>query len=141
MAGHPYCNMDLQALEEAAPEIRSRRATLVAVSPQAAANSRKSQQENKLSFPILTDKGGELSEKFALRWTLEPYLIDVFKMFQVDLPTIHNDNKWTLPMPARYVIGKEGIIAYSEVNPDYTKRPDPSELLPTLDRLRRSQAA
>ena len=48
---------------------------------------------------------------------------------------------WVLPMPARYVIGTDGIIAYSEVNPDYTHRPDPSELLPVLDRLRASKAA
>ena len=44
-------------------------------------------------------------------------------------------------MPARYVIGTDGIIAYSEVNADYTYRPDPSELLPVLDRLRTSKAA
>ena len=31
-------------------------------------------------------------------------------------------------MPARYVIGTDGIIAYSEVNPDYTQRPDPSRV-------------
>ena len=39
-------------------------------------------------------------------------------------------------MAARYVIGKDGVIAYSEVNPDYTRRPDPVDLLPVLDRLR-----
>jgi hypothetical protein len=44
-------------------------------------------------------------------------------------------------MPARYVIGTDGIIAYSEVNPDYTQPPDPSELLPVLDRLNASKAA
>jgi len=39
------------------------------------------------------------------------------------------------------LIGIDGIIAYSEVNPDYTRRPDPSELLPVLDRLNASKAA
>jgi hypothetical protein len=42
---------------------------------------------------------------------------------------------------SRYVIGVDGIIAYSEVNPDYTQRPDPSELPPMLDRLSASKAA
>jgi hypothetical protein len=37
-------------------------------------------------------------------------------------------------MPARYVIGADGVIAYAEINPDYTQRPDPSDLLPVLDR-------
>jgi hypothetical protein len=44
-------------------------------------------------------------------------------------------------LPARYVIGTDGVIAYSEVNPDYTQRPDPSELLPVLDRPKASKAA
>ena len=44
-------------------------------------------------------------------------------------------------MPTRYVIGTDGVIAYSEVIPDYTHRPDPSELLPVLDRLSVSRAA
>jgi hypothetical protein len=44
-------------------------------------------------------------------------------------------------MPARYVIAQDGVVAYSEVNPDYTRRPDPSELFPVLDQLARSGAA
>ncbi len=39
------------------------------------------------------------------------------------------------------MIGTDGIIAHSEVNPDYTQRPDPSELLPVLDRLNATKAA
>jgi hypothetical protein len=44
-------------------------------------------------------------------------------------------------MPARFVIDQSGMIAYAEVNPDYTRRPDPSELLPILNRLGQSAAA
>jgi peroxiredoxin len=39
-------------------------------------------------------------------------------------------------VPARFVIGQDGIILYAEVNPDYTRRPDPEELLPALQKLR-----
>jgi hypothetical protein len=58
-----------------------------------------------------------------------------------DLPAFNADPSWVLPMPARYGIGTDGVIAYAEVNPDYTHRPDPSELLPILDRLKTSRAA
>jgi hypothetical protein len=44
-------------------------------------------------------------------------------------------------MPARYIIGQDGIIAYAEINPDYTRRPEPSELLPTLERLKLATVA
>ena len=56
--------------------------------------------------------------------------MEAYKAFGNNLPVINDDPAWVLPMPARYVIGTGGVIAYSEVNPDYTQRPDPSELLP-----------
>jgi len=137
----PYCNLELQALQSVFPEITARGASLVAISPQTAPNSRKSQRDNKLSFPILSDPKSEVANAFGIRFALQDYLIELYKSFKNDLPTFNNDPSWVLPMPARYVIGTDGIIAYSEVNPDYTQRPDPSELLPVLDRLNASKAA
>lgn len=137
----PYCNIELKALEEAASAIRARHASLIAVSMQGPADSRKSQRDNALSFPILTDKAGELANRFGIRWSLQDYVIPVHEGFGVHLPRIHGDGQWNLPMPARYVIDTDGIIAYAEVNPDYTRRPDPSELLPVLDRLGNRVAA
>src|SRR5271169_6201781 len=60
----PYCNMDLQALEEARAEIEARGASLVAISQQTAPNSRKSQRQNGLGFLILSDHGGEVGARF-----------------------------------------------------------------------------
>jgi peroxiredoxin len=137
----PYCNLELQALQAALPEIAARGASLVAISPQTAANSRKSQRDNKLGFPILSDARSEVANAFGIRFALQDYLIELYKTFKNDLPVFNEDPAWVLPMPARYVIGTDGIIAYAEVNPDYTERPDPSELLPVLDRLKTSSAA
>ena len=103
----PYCNFDLSALEEARSEIEARGGSLVAISQQTAPNSRKSQRQNGLGFPILGDHGGDLAAQFGLRWTL--------------------------PMPARYVIAQDGRIAYAEVNADYTRRPEPSAIFPVLE--------
>lgn len=133
--------MELQALQAALPEIKSRGANLVAISPQTAPNSRKSQRDNKLTFPILSDDKSLVAAAFGLRFSLPDYLIELYKGFKNDLPTYNDDPGWVLPMPARYVIGDTEIIAYTEVNPDYTKRPDPSELLPVLDRLHMTAAA
>ena len=137
----PYCNIELQALEQVAADIRARGATLVAISMQGASDSRKSQRDNKLSFPILTDQNGELAEKFGIRWSLQDYVIPIHEGFGVELPRIHGDGQWNLPMPARYVIDTTGTIAYAEVNPDYTRRPEPADLFPILDKLTASAAA
>ena len=131
-----YCNHDLQALEEVRSEIDARGASLVAISPQTPANSRKSQRNNKLDFPTLSDPGAAVAAEFGLRFSLPEDLIEVYRQFGTDLAAVNGDPSGVLPMPARYVIGTDGVIAYAEVNPDYTRRPDPSELLPVLDRLR-----
>jgi peroxiredoxin len=137
----PYCNMDLQAIEAAASEIRELGASLVAISPQTAPNRRKSERENALSFPILSDHGNAVANSFGLRYRLPDELIALYKGFGNDLAIGNGEDSWTLPMPARYVIGTDSVIAYAEVNPDYTRRPDPSELLPVLRRLRTDAAA
>jgi peroxiredoxin len=137
----PYCNLELQALQAASPEIEARGASVVAISPQTAPNSRKSQHDNKLTFPILSDEKSRVAAAFGLRFSLPDYLVELYKGFKNDLPAFNDDPAWVLPMPARYVIGADSVIAYAEVNPDYTQRPDPSELLPVLDKLRLPAAA
>jgi len=136
----PYCNLDLEAIEATASDIRAKGASLVAISEQTAANSRKAQEKGNLSFPILVDQGGAIADAFGLRFTLSPEIKALYTQFGVDLVAFNGDESWTLPMPARYVIGQDGIVAYAEVNPDYTRRPDPSELMPVLDRLAKAVA-
>lgn len=134
----PYCNLELQALNEALPRIQEYGASIVAISPQTQVNSRKSVRANQLRFPVLNDASGEVGAAFGLRFSLPDYLVDLYKKLKNDLPAFNNDPSWTLPMPARYVIGRDGIVLYSEVNPDYTHRPDPSEMYPVLERAART---
>jgi peroxiredoxin len=137
----PYCNMELQALEAARPEFEKLGAGIVAISPQTAPNSRKSVRQNNLTFPILSDAKGAVAGAFGLRFELPDYLVDLYKSLKNDLPSFNDDPSWSLPMPGRYVIGEDGIIAYAEVNPDYTIRPEPEDMLPVLRRLSASRAA
>jgi peroxiredoxin len=130
----PYCNMELLALQAALPEFEKLGASLVAISPQTAPNSRKSVRENKLTYPILSDTNSDVAAAFGLRFALPDYLVDLYKNLKNDLPTFNNDPNWVLPMPARYVINQNGQIVYAEVNPDYTQRPEPEDMLPFLRR-------
>ncbi len=128
----PYCNMELQALQEALPKFQELGANLVAISPQTPVNSRKSVRQNELSFPILSDTQNDVAAVFGLRFALPDYLVELYKNLKNDLPNFNGDPSWTLPMPARYVIGQDGTVLYAEVNPDYTRRPEPDDMLPAL---------
>lgn len=129
----PYCNMELQALQEALPAFRAAGATLVAISPQTRPNSRKSMRDNGLDFPILSDPGNAVAEAFGLRFRMPDALIALYRDgLRNDLTAFNGDDSWTLPMPGSFVIGQDGIIRYAEVNPDYTRRPEPSDMLPAI---------
>jgi peroxiredoxin len=128
----PYCNMELQALEAAKPEFDKLGASLVAISPQTPPNSRKSVRQNKLSFPILSDEKGKVGAAFGLRFNLPGYLVELYKSLKNDLPSFNDDPSWTLPMPARYLIGQDDTILYADVNPDYTQRPEPEDVIAAL---------
>lgn len=129
----PYCNMELQALQEALPSYQALGASLVAISPQTKPNSRKSIRQNNLEFPILSDPENRVAEAFGLRFRMPDYLIDLYRnVLGNNLPVVNGDPSWTLPMPGRFVIGQDRVISYAEVNPDYTRRPEPQDLLPAL---------
>ncbi|GEL65474.1 peroxiredoxin-like family protein [Kozakia baliensis] len=130
----PYCNMELQALEAALPSFRELGANLIAISPQTAVNSRKSVRQNALDFPILSDTHNDVAAKFGLRFALPDYLVELYQNLKNDLPGFNGDDSWTLPMPGRFVIGQDGVILYAEVNPDYTRRPEPENMLPALSK-------
>ena len=136
----PYCNMELQALQAALPGFQELGASLVAISPQTAPNSRKSTRQNNLAFPILSDVKGKVGEAFGLKFKLPDYLVELYKSLKNDLPNFNDDPEWTLPMPGRYVIGQDGTILYAEVNPDYTRRPEPEDMLPALRQAARAVA-
>jgi peroxiredoxin len=127
--------MDLQALQAALPEFERRGAKLVAISPQSPVNSRKSVRQNSLSFPILSDPRNEVAAAFGVRFALPDYLVELYKSWKKDLASFNGDPSWTLPMPARFVIAPDSTILFAEINPDYTRRPEPEEILPVLDKL------
>lgn len=124
----PYCNLELQALQASLSDIERDGATLIAISPQLPEDSRRAQRDNNFSFTILSDPHNEVAAAFGLRFKLPGYLVELYKN------VFKTDGSWTLPMPARFVVAQDGMIVYAEVNPDYTDRPDPHELLPALDK-------
>ena len=59
----------------------------------------------------------------------------MYEGFGVRLDEYNGDTSWTLPMPARLIIDRDGIIRYAEINPDYTMRPDPEDTIEVLKKI------
>lgn len=104
----------------------------MAISPQTLEYSRKIAEKHKLGFDILIDPGNEVAAQFGLKHRLPEYLQKLYQGFGADLTQFNGEPSWTLPMPARYVIGSDATIRSADVNPDYTIRPEPEETIEAL---------
>jgi peroxiredoxin len=137
----PFCNMELRAYQRLLPEIAALGAGVVAISPQASDHSLLSKEKNALTFPILSDAGGQTAARFGLRFELPADLRAVYAAFGNDLPRINAEEGWHLPVPATYVIAADGRIVLAEVDPDYRMRPDPEAVVAALHDLRHVRSA
>ncbi|MFQ5329128.1 MAG: peroxiredoxin-like family protein [Thermodesulfobacteriota bacterium] len=132
----PYCNLELKALDNVTGEIKKLGANLIAVSPNLREKSSQLVAENPFSFEILSDEGSRVAEQFGLVFTLAEELRPIYKGFGIDLIEYDGNDSFTLPIPATYVIGRDGIIVHSFVDADYTKRMEPDEIVEALGKLK-----
>ena len=132
----PYCNIDLANLNHYLPEIENLGARLIAISPEKPEYSKKIIAMQKLKFDILWDQGNNLADELGIKFTLPDKLKALYRdSFSTNLKLYHGDDDWALPMPARFIVDRNNEIRYAESSPDYTKRPDPDEMIEVLKNL------
>ena len=132
----PYCHLELRALQKALPEIKANNTTLLAISPELPNHSLTTQEKNELKFPVLSDPDNQVAKKFGLVFELDNKLVPLFKEnFNWDLVAINGTQKVELPIPATYVVDREGIIQFAFVQSDYTQRAEPERILEILRKI------
>jgi peroxiredoxin len=125
----PYCNLELRAWQAHLSELASLGATLVAISPQTPDNSLSTVEKNALAFPVLSDSELVAANAFGIAFTLPSELADLYRSVGNDLPAINGNGKWTLPIPATFVIHPNGVIQFAHVEADYRERAEPAEVM------------
>lgn len=124
--------MQLQAYQEALPEINDLGAKLIAISPQTPDHSLTQQEKENLSFKLLSDTKGEVAKKYNILFEVPPVIKEIYKGFGLDLNEYNEAEKWILPVPGLFIINKDGIIKFAEVDVDYTKRIGPKRIIDKL---------
>lgn len=104
----------------------------MAISPMQPEPTRRLVEQLELGFPVLCDPGNLTAAAFHLTHTLSNDLRQAYLELGIDLPACNGDPSWVLPLPARYLVDAEGIIATADVSVDHTVRSDPAETLAAL---------
>ncbi len=108
---------------------------LVAITPQLPEHSAGMREKHGLDFAMLHDPGNAYAAQLGLRFAFSSDLKKVYDGFKVDLAKVNGDDSWTLPMPARLVVDRGGIVRVADIDPDYTKRPEPQKTLDDVKAL------
>ncbi len=136
----PFCVGQMEAMNATVPELDQRSASLVAISSQNPRQSSLMADQHKLRFRLLSDSGSQVSRQFGLVYQVPGYQKEVYRRAFVNLPFLNGDNTWELPVPATFVIGRAAAdpvarILFASVNPDYTERPEPADILSRITEL------
>jgi peroxiredoxin len=107
----------------------------VALCPQRPEFLKQMVEKHGLSFDILRDEGNGYAEKLGLRYMLPDYLREVYLGFPLDLARLNGEDSWSLPIPARLVINRDGVVSAADYDTDYRFRPEPEKTLEDLDKI------
>jgi peroxiredoxin len=129
----PFCVGQMEAMNLILPLIHSAGASFVAISPQTVKQSYFMHDQHKLRFPLLSDAGNKVARQFGLTYRVPPAQEAVYRRAFVNLPFTNGDDTWELPIPATFIIDRDGTILYASASEDYTERPEPAEILNSLE--------
>ncbi len=131
----PFCTIALRALAGIRAELKKAHGEVVAISPQTTGVTLDTAERNGLGFPILADHGNAVARRYGLVWELGPEVRAVYERLGHALPRINGTTDWTLPIPAGFVIGRDGKIAYAHVDTRVTSRLEPRLALEAVREL------
>jgi len=124
----PFCVGQMEAMNLIQPQIEEAGATLVAVSPQTVKQSFFMHDQHKLRFPLLSDEGNHVARQFGLTYRVPAAQEAVYRRAFINLPFTNGDESWELPIPATYILDRDGTVLYASANEDYTERPEPDDI-------------
>jgi peroxiredoxin len=128
----PFCVGQLEAMNRILPQIEHAPASLIAISPQTVKQSFFMADQHKLRFPLLSDPGNRVARQFGLVYRVPDYQQAVYRRVFINLPFANGNESWELPVPATYILNRNGSVLFSSVNADYAERPEPAEILSQL---------
>jgi peroxiredoxin len=129
----PFCVGQMEAMNLVLPQIEQAGAWLVAISPQTVKQSFFMHDQHKLRFPLLSDAGNKVARQFRLTYRVPQLQKAVYRRAFVNLPFTNGDESWELPIPATYILDRDGMVLYASANEDYTQRPEPSDIVLALE--------
>ncbi len=125
----PFCNRQLGQLQKIESSLVELGYQVLAVSPDRPPNLEKSQKKLKTSYTLLSDHDMRLASAFGVAFHVDDATVKKYSGYGIDLEAASGEKHHLLPVPSVFIVGRDGLIGFTYVNPDYKVRIDPDVLL------------
>ncbi len=125
----PYCNIQLGQLQMVEPELLKLGYQIIAVSPDLPSNLGESVDKHELTYTLLSDHAMKAAQAFGIAFRVSEATLTKYIGYGIDLEAASGEQHHLLPVPAVFIIGQDGLIKFTYVNPDYKIRVDPTVLV------------
>jgi peroxiredoxin len=132
----PYCNLALRQYQsELVPQLPRYGATLAAISPQKPDESLTTAEKHDLQFAVLSDAGAHVARQLGIGFEPAADVLEAQRALGLDIGEGNADGSPEIPMPTALIVNTDRGVEFADVQVDYTRRTEVSEILAALDRL------
>jgi peroxiredoxin len=135
----PFCNLHLAQLSKTEAPLKQLGYDILAISPDSAAQLRATSEKNKTNYRLLSDSSMAASRALGIAFRVDDETAKKYREYGIDLQKSSGYSHQQLPVPAVFLVGRDGTIHFSYVNPNYKVRLAP-EVLMAAARAYRSDA-
>lgn len=125
----PYCNLHLSEMRKAEAQLKDMGFDIWFISIDKPEMLLESLDDPDIGYTIYSDSSLQATRAFGLAFQLDDELVKKYVTYGIDLEKASGENHHVLPAPATYIIGKDGVINFVYVNPNYKVRLHPDVLL------------
>lgn len=133
--GHwcPVCNKHLSHLQDSLQSIYDKGANVVAISPERSEFLKQTAEKTHASFSLLHDEGYKISDLFDVTFKPDAVTSTVYNIvLGANLKKANTDTSQRLPIPATFIIGRDGKVIWRHFDPDYKKRSTVADIVKNI---------
>jgi peroxiredoxin len=136
--GHwcPYCRLELRSLAAVHRSVAEAGASIVSITPDTAEFTSAYSAAQELPFPLLTDVDLGYSLSLGLIFWIGADVGRLYRDAGIDLGRYHRGSGQFLPVAAKFIVGKDGLVKARHVDIEFRRRMEPDAIVTALRALR-----
>jgi peroxiredoxin len=135
--GHwcPYCRLIADGLARIAPDVKRLGAQIVAISPETHQYGAELKAHANAPFPVLADVDNGYALELNLLFWVGDEKREAMRAGGFDIAPYQGNETWMLPVPATFIVGRDGLVKARYIDPDYRRRMELDAILAALGNL------